>query len=31
VPPGTLDLNLKAFRKGYEVGLEQLAKVQAPA
>ncbi len=31
VPPGTLDLNLRAFRKGYEVGLEQLAKVQASA
>jgi len=25
VPPGTLDLNLRAFRKGYEAGLEALA------
>jgi 2-oxoglutarate ferredoxin oxidoreductase subunit gamma len=25
VPPGTLDLNLRAFRKGYEVGLEAVA------
>jgi Pyruvate/2-oxoacid:ferredoxin oxidoreductase gamma subunit len=31
VPPGTLDLNLRAFRKGYEAGLEELAKAQAPA
>jgi 2-oxoglutarate ferredoxin oxidoreductase subunit gamma len=31
VPPGTLDLNLRAFRKGYEAGLEELAKGQAPA
>jgi 2-oxoglutarate ferredoxin oxidoreductase subunit gamma len=26
VPPGTLDLNLRAFRKGYEAGLEALAR-----
>jgi 2-oxoglutarate ferredoxin oxidoreductase subunit gamma len=24
VPPGTLDLNLRAFRKGYEAGVEAL-------
>ncbi len=29
VPAGTLDLNLKAFRKGYEAGLEALGKVTA--
>ena len=29
VPPGTLDLNLRAFRKGYEAGLEALGKVHA--
>jgi 2-oxoglutarate ferredoxin oxidoreductase subunit gamma len=27
VPPGTLDLNLRAFRRGYESGLEALGKV----
>jgi 2-oxoglutarate ferredoxin oxidoreductase subunit gamma len=26
VPPGTLDLNLRAFRRGYEAGLEALGK-----
>ena len=26
VPPGTLDLNLRAFRKGYEAGLEAAGK-----
>jgi 2-oxoglutarate ferredoxin oxidoreductase subunit gamma len=31
VPAGTLDLNLRAFRKGYDAGLEVLAKAQAPA
>jgi 2-oxoglutarate ferredoxin oxidoreductase subunit gamma len=29
VPPGTYDMNLRAFRKGYEAGLEALA--AAPA
>jgi 2-oxoglutarate ferredoxin oxidoreductase subunit gamma len=29
VPPSTLELNLKAFRKGYEAGLEALGNVHA--
>ena len=29
VPPGTLDLNLRAFRRGYEAGVEALAGAQA--
>lgn len=29
VPPSTLDLNLRAFRKGYEAGLEALSNVHA--
>jgi 2-oxoglutarate ferredoxin oxidoreductase subunit gamma len=31
VPPGTLDLNLRAFSKGYDAGLGPFAKAQAPA
>ena len=29
VPSGTLDLNLRAFRKGYEAGLAALAEAKA--
>jgi len=29
VPPGTLELNLRAFRRGYEAGLEALSSVHA--
>ena len=31
VPPGTYDLNLKAFRRGYEAGLDALKATGAPA
>ncbi len=28
VPPGTLDLNLRAFHRGYEAGLEALGQAK---
>jgi len=31
VPPGTLDLNLRAFRKGWDAGVEALSRVTASA
>jgi 2-oxoglutarate ferredoxin oxidoreductase subunit gamma len=31
VPPGTLDLNLRAFRRGWETGVEALAKAKVTA
>jgi len=31
VPPGTLDLNLRAFRKGWDAGQEALANARVTA